>query len=178
VDVDVWVDVVGYEGLYEVSRDGYVRRAMKSRGARVGHVLKPRRTPNGYHLVYLYRDGRPRNELVHRIVLEAYVGPPAAGQEACHNDGDPDNNSVSNLRWDTHLSNMGDISTHGTHSSSRRDQCPYGHDLRPPNLVPALQRQGKRACLACVRARDIARRRGTPFDAAMADLKYDAIMNG
>lgn len=45
---------------------------------------------------------------VHRLVLEIFVGPCPYGQEACHNDSDPSNNRVSNLRWDTHQGNMKD----------------------------------------------------------------------
>jgi len=48
-------------------------------------------------------------QLVHRLVLEAFVGPCPDGMEACHLDSDKTNNRVSNLRWDTHLENMRDL---------------------------------------------------------------------
>jgi hypothetical protein len=51
---------------------------------------------------------------VHRIVLATFVGPCPDGYEACHNDGDPTNNNLSNLRWDTHRSNVDDTKRHGT----------------------------------------------------------------
>jgi hypothetical protein len=66
---------------------------------------------------------------------------------------------LSNLRWDTRGENTRDQVRHGTHQESRRVVCPLDHLLVAPNLVPALLRRGKRACLACHRARDRARRR-------------------
>jgi hypothetical protein len=56
-----------------------------------------------------------RHRAVHRLVLEAFVGPCPEGFEGCHFDGDPSNNAVKNLRWDTHLNNMKDIQRHGRH---------------------------------------------------------------
>ena len=44
----------------------------------------------------------------------AFVGPCPDGMEACHNDGNPANNNLENLRWDTHKSNMWDKIKHGT----------------------------------------------------------------
>lgn len=51
---------------------------------------------------------------VHRLVLEAFVGPCPPGMEACHNDGNPANNALTNLRWDTRQANAADRSLHGT----------------------------------------------------------------
>jgi hypothetical protein len=51
---------------------------------------------------------------VHRLVLEAFVGPAPEGEEGCHNDGNPANNALGNLRWDSHPSNMADQVAHGT----------------------------------------------------------------
>ncbi|RUU22663.1 HNH endonuclease [Mesorhizobium sp. M7A.F.Ca.AU.002.06.1.1] len=51
---------------------------------------------------------------VHLLVLEAFVGPRPDGLEGCHNDGNPDNNRLDNLRWDTPESNQADRIAHGT----------------------------------------------------------------
>jgi predicted XRE-type DNA-binding protein len=57
---------------------------------------------------------------IHRLVLEAFVGPCPAGMEACHfPDRDPDNNHLENLRWGTKSDNAKDAMQHGTHSSLR-----------------------------------------------------------
>lgn len=51
---------------------------------------------------------------VHTLVLLAFVGQCPDGMEGCHNDGNHLNNSVGNLRWDTHKNNMADRNAHGT----------------------------------------------------------------
>lgn len=77
--------------------------------------LKPRRGPKG-HLHVKFRNGKKVSiaRYVHRLVLEAFVGPCPAGMECCHEDGDPGNNRLTNLRWDTHAGNMQDAVRHGT----------------------------------------------------------------
>lgn len=49
------------------------------------------------------------------MVLEAFVGPCPNGMECCHNDGNPANNVLANLRWDTPKANNADKRAHGTH---------------------------------------------------------------
>lgn len=51
---------------------------------------------------------------IHRLVLETFIGPCPKGMECCHNDGNPENNNLNNLRWDTHSSNNKDAVRHGT----------------------------------------------------------------
>jgi hypothetical protein len=57
---------------------------------------------------------------VHRIILESFIGPCPLGMEACHGDGDVNNNRLSNLRWDTRSSNARDKVRHGTHNRGER----------------------------------------------------------
>lgn len=64
--------------------------------------------------VALRRDGQTFEVRIHRLVLEAFVGPCPAGMEGCHNDGNPQNNALDNLRWDTHAANHLDSVRHGT----------------------------------------------------------------
>lgn len=60
-------------------------------------------------------DGKARSYYVHRLVLEAFVGPCPEGMEARHfPDRDPTNNCVWNLGWGTHTQNMADREQHGT----------------------------------------------------------------
>lgn len=115
---------------FEVSSEGRVRSLQRTvmraaRGKKTqhpfivgGHVLKAsvkktarrsvalRVTLCGSR-IKLYR-------YVHRLVLNAFIGPAPQGFEACHSDGNPFNNALSNLRWDTHLANYRDSVRHGT----------------------------------------------------------------
>lgn len=71
----------------------------------------------GYLRVMLYRDGKPFRELVHRLVLSAFVRPPMSSEQACHLDGNPRNNVLPNLRWGDQSENWQDRKRHGTHRS-------------------------------------------------------------
>ena len=58
---------------------------------------------------------------VHRLVLEAFVGPCPDGMECRHNtDPNPSNNNLDNLRWGTHSENERDKAVHGTHRKGER----------------------------------------------------------
>lgn len=126
---EVWKDVVGYEGIYQVSDMGGIRVLDRLvaygdgvRGARLkrGHDLIPQVMEKGHLIVQLYRDGTQRGGLIHRLVLEAFVGPCPAGMEGCHNDGNPANNHLGNLRWDTPKANNLDKNIHGTQNTGSK----------------------------------------------------------
>jgi len=77
---------------------------------------------HSYARVGLLREGRLKHMLVHRLVLEAFVGPCPEGMECRHLDGDPTNNRLSNLCWGTKMENHADRVTHGT--DFRGARCP------------------------------------------------------
>lgn len=184
-----WLPVVGHEGFYEVSDHGGVRSLdrlvarCKPTGPMLvrGRVLRPKTASKFGHLrVSLKVDGVERTFGVHALVLRAFVGPPPPGYEGCHNDGDPTNNWVGNLRWGARSTNVRDSVRHGTHHMTRRASCPRGHRLVRPNLRPVAASKGHRLCLACNRASAMlhkARRAGNPFDMqAESDARYVDIM--
>ena len=64
----------------------------------------------GYAVLTISQKGihKPLGVRLHRLILEAFVGPCPDGMEGCHNDDDKLNNRLSNLRWDTRFGNMAD----------------------------------------------------------------------
>ena len=80
-------------------------------------LLKPHlRKRDGYCEVRIRSNGKRRQCKVHRLVLEAFVGPCPPGMVACHDpDPTPSNNALSNLRWDTTTANVSDSRRHGRH---------------------------------------------------------------
>lgn len=180
-----WLPVPGREGLYEVSDQGRVRsmdRIITCRNGVKQHypgkTLTPTLAVTGYYHIDLGRDGV--RWLVHRLVLTAFVGVAPPGAECCHNDGNRANNRLENLRWDTHTANMYDKQRHGTDHQVVKTACPRGHLLTPPNLKASLARMGRRACLACDRAKATERyhlSQGHVFDFdAVVAQKYAEIM--
>lgn len=155
-----WLPVVGYEGLYEVSDHGRVRGLHRivpyavHREKRIqGRILKFSAKKSGHLNAYLWKGNKQNTCRVHRLVLEAFVGPCPEGMECCHNDGNPANNMVGNLRWDTTVGNMLDKAGHGTNHQLNKTHCPRGHNLEGANLVPSILKQGRRNCLSCERTR-------------------------
>src|SRR5438270_713720 len=104
-DQERWLPVLEYEGRYEVSDHGRVRSldrtALKRSGVKQfhrGRIRKPNHHRAGHPFVSLSGHEKKKNRFVHRLVLEAFVGPRPEGLEGCHNDGSPQNNHLSNLR--------------------------------------------------------------------------------
>lgn len=103
---------------YRVGSDGTVwtswRRGNRPIITDVWRRLKPWNV-NGYLMVSLRAGKEVKRDLVHRLVLIAFVGECPKGKEACH-DPDPDRSNcrLSNLRWDTRKANHADKIKHGT----------------------------------------------------------------
>lgn len=142
----------------------------------VPHPCKEGSPP--YLVVRLSKNGWGENGLVHRLVLEAFVGPCPEGQEGCHNNGDVLNCRLTNLRWDTKSSNNLDRVKHGTHWQAAKVVCLRVHKLVDPNLIEA--RKPDRVCLACDKGRRLSYRlirQGLSFDLQeLCDQKYREIM--
>lgn len=98
---------------YEVSDTGLVRKN--------GKLKKPSLRQDGYLHVGIVEPGlKPRKVFLHRLVLEAFVGPRPEGMQCRHIDGNPLNNNLSNLCWGTQAENEADKIKHGTHMSGTK----------------------------------------------------------
>lgn len=152
-----WRPVVGYEGLYEVSSFGRVKSLPRLVRKGDSHRRVPERivgSPNlprsGYPKVGLWLNGKRIERAVHQLVLTAFRGVCPDGQVACHNDGNPANNRLENLRWDTQSNNLRDEVIHGTHHWASKTHCPQNHEYTPENTYT---HGGKRHCRKCGSAR-------------------------
>lgn len=139
-----WLPVPGYDGLYEVSDHGHVR-GFKRQGSAGGSLVATAQ-PRGYRKICLYRNRRRTACWVHRLVLEAFVGPAPTGMIACHGNGDPGDNRLANLRWDTPSSNYEDARRHGTAAVGARNPMFRADDTVRATImnmrsVGALQRE-------------------------------------
>lgn len=125
-----WLPIAGYDGLFEVSDHGRVRSYRKLRG--YGAISAAPRILRGNIKLNLRTKRITRRVVnldgallgVHRLVLAAFVGPCPEGMEGCHNDGNPLNNRLDNLRWDTPKANAQDAVRHGSWDWRIGEACP------------------------------------------------------
>lgn len=76
---------------------------------------------SGRPYIGAHTNGKVTNLYISRLVLECFVGPRPLGMHGCHNDGDPKNNRVENLRWDTPRGNQADRIRHGTSNRGEKN---------------------------------------------------------
>jgi len=101
-----WRDVVGYEGIFQVSNFGRIKRisVRSSHSSRfVGRFRKPQKHNDGYLQIDLSRG---HHQLIHKIVMDAFVGPCPSGYEVNHIDHDRQNNCLRNLEYVTPKENV------------------------------------------------------------------------
>jgi hypothetical protein len=112
----IWKAVVGFEGLYEVSSSGLVRKVH-------GLLLAASPDSRGYPKVWLIRNGKGFCPKVHRLVAAAFLGPCPEGKETNHKDGEKRNNRSENLEYVTHKENVAHSIRHGLYrlGSSRNN---------------------------------------------------------
>ncbi|MEJ7806020.1 MAG: NUMOD4 domain-containing protein [Telluria sp.] len=123
--MEVWRDVVGYEGRYQVSDQGRVKSLPNAR-RKSELILKQSPHVKSGHMIVRLTDSyggrwRQGNYYVHALVLTAFLCFAPTGEEGCHDDGNPANNALKNLRWDTRASNQADRTKHGTDNAGERN---------------------------------------------------------
>lgn len=115
---EIWKDIPGYEGYYQVSNMGRVKcldrvvyRGENRNGVPIyqrvySKVLAIHTTRNGYYSIMLHKDGKSRRFLVHRLVAWAFIPNPNGKPDINHKDGNRKNPVVTNLEWCTQGENI------------------------------------------------------------------------
>lgn len=118
---EIWKYVPGFEKIYKISSFGRlksVKRTVRhsSGGTKIlkSKIIKGTVNSLGYTRFCLRKNGKEVHYFAHRLVLLTFVGPCPPNKEARHLDGNPSNNSLTNLKWGTHKKNMHDKFRHNT----------------------------------------------------------------
>ena len=118
---ETWKDIAGYEGIYQISNKGNVRRltfvnnvVSKSKI----HPIKPTDNGNGYLIVGLKINGTRKNHYIHRLVADAFCPKRRGAKVVNHIDFDKYNNTADNLEWCTQKQNVQASSHRMNHAKS------------------------------------------------------------
>lgn len=137
--MEIWKDIIGYEGIYQVSNMGRVksldRMVKHSKGGYAkakGKMIKTTIMPNGYIRVGLAVKGKCKGFYVHRLVAEAFLPNPHNKEHVDHINTIRDDNRVDNLRWVTRKENANNPITleRYTIHNRNRENIWYGENLR------------------------------------------------
>lgn len=97
---EVWKDVVGYEGIYEVSNLGKIR-SLNYNGTRTCKEMKGSPNKDGYIKLTLTKDKKKKTVLLHKLVADAFLENPDNLPIINHKDENKSNNNLSNIEWCT-----------------------------------------------------------------------------
>lgn len=123
-ETEIWKDIFGYEGLYQVSSLGRVKSMWYGKEK----ILKPTENGNGYLFVWLSKDGKRKMCYVHRLVGTAFIQRNSLfDTEINHKDEDKTNNKKSNIEWADRAYN----NTYGTRNKRVAEALTNGKTSKP-----------------------------------------------
>ena len=120
--MEIWRDIQGYEGLYQVSNLGNVRSLLRG-------VLTPKKC--NYLSVQLYKGSRYVNKTIHRLVAETFIPNPNHLPVINHKNENKTDNRVENLEWCTNKYNM----NYGTATEKNKDHQPNKKQVMVDDII-------------------------------------------
>jgi hypothetical protein len=143
---EVWKNIPNYK-KYQVSNLGKIKSFAKNK--QNGKILKFSHNHKGYNQVILVKDKKPNNQLVHRLVAQAFIPNPNNLPQVNHKDGNKQNNCVDNLEWITNKDNIKHAKEHNLYpKSSERKTCRKvnqydlnGNFIKQWNYIMAIEKE-------------------------------------
>ena len=137
--MEIWKDVVGYEGYYQVSDMGRVKAlareiqdTTKNRVQRLKeHILIPQDNGSGYKVVCLCKRTKRKNHYIHRLVAEAFIPNSKKLKEVNHINFNKEDNNIDNLEWVTSRENK----IHLLNDTRGKEKCKKSGETRFKNVV-------------------------------------------
>lgn len=113
MSMQIWKDIEGYKGHYQISNYGNVRSLKKDAFLMKGGYLK------GYKIISLWKNGTGKMFRVHRLVAAAFIPNPENKPCIDHIDGNRTNNHADNLRWVTAKENSNNYNAPNTYKGKK-----------------------------------------------------------
>ena len=123
---EVWKDVIGYEGLYQVSNFGNVKTLKYGKEK----ILKPGKNSHGYLQVVLCKNNTCKSYSIHRLVAQSFIPNPLNLSEINHKNENKTDNNVYNLEWCEHKYNI----NYGSHNE-RSGKARINHPKRSKSII-------------------------------------------
>ena len=143
---EIWKDILGYEGKYQVSNWGRVK-SLNYRNTGKEGILKGVANGNGYLEVILFKEGKGKHYRINRLVAQAFLPNPDNLPEVNHKDEDKQNNCVENLEYCSKLYNI-NYGTGSKRSAEKRSKPLFGINkvsgliLEFPSIAEASRQTG------------------------------------
>lgn len=108
---ETWLDIIDYEGLYQISNFGRVKRLEKYIQRKIGSCIVPeiikkiQKCTNEYLMIGLRKNKKTKIKLIHILVAKAFIENPKNKPQVNHINGNKQDNSTINLEWVTHSEN-------------------------------------------------------------------------
>jgi NUMOD4 motif. len=139
--IEQWRDIPGYEGSYQISSVGKIKSLGRSkRDGRNGFHLTKDTIKNPvkrgqYLAIALSKNGHKKTFNIHALVMTCFIGERQKGKEVCHNNGNPHDNRLENLRYGTKAENKQDMRLHGTYQEGEKHGCAKIKDCEAKEII-------------------------------------------
>ncbi|WP_405320527.1 NUMOD4 motif-containing HNH endonuclease, partial [Frisingicoccus sp.] len=158
--MEVWKDIAGYEGLYQISNLGRVKsierwqynpvckdsKQYHPEKIKIPSERKRKNAKQGYLALQLYKDNKGKNCYIHRLVAEAFIPNPDNKETVNHINGDKHDNRVENLEWSTYRENNVHAYKTGLNDETHRRNCKgsypveqYDKDMNLIAVYPSMR---------------------------------------
>lgn len=119
--MEIWKDIKGYEGLYQISNLGNIKNIKKYNHMLLTGCLDK----DGYKITVLTKDRIKKTVKIHRLVAIAFISNPEGKGQVNHIDGDKINNNDWNLEWNTHSENQLHAHRTGLKTGNKGKKCSF-----------------------------------------------------